>query len=268
MKLSDWLQTATKQLQAAGIQTARLDALVLLQDLLNKNSAQLLAEPDTPLTTEQVDELAKAVTRREKHEPLAYIRGKSEFYGREFIVNNDVLVPRPETETMIELFLKLPVDAQKTVVDVGTGSGAIAITVACELHQVQVLATDISPGALKVARQNCIKHQATVDLQETNLLEGLELHADATILANLPYVPENYVINQAASQEPAVALFAGPDGLDLYKELFEQLKAREHRGYLLTEALPAQHHHLAQLARSYNYALEDSHDFIQVFAKI
>lgn len=267
MKLNDWLQQATQQLKDAKIATARLDALVLLQDLLNKNSAQLLAEPDTPLTDEQVNELEKAVARREKHEPLAYIRGKSEFYGREFAVNQDVLVPRPETEAMIELFLKLPKTAQKTVVDVGTGSGAIAITVACELHEVQILATDISAMALKVARQNCVKEQATVDLHKTNLIKGLQLSAGATILANLPYVPENYAINQAAAQEPAVALFAGPDGLDLYKRLFEQLKAAKHTGYLLTEALPAQHHHLATLARSYDYILENTQDFIQVFAK-
>ena len=267
MKTSQFIQQATKQLTAAGIETARLDALVLLQDLLNKNSAQLLAEPDTPLTDEQVSELTKAVARRQTHEPLAYIRGKSEFFGREFTVNKDVLVPRPETEAMIELFLKLPKAAHKTVVDVGAGSGAIAITVACELHEVQILATDISPEALKVARQNCVKHQATVDLRKTDLIKDLQLPARATVLANLPYVPENYAINQAAAQEPAVALFAGPDGLDLYKRLFEQLKAAQHTGYLLTEALPAQHHHLATLARSYDYVLEAAQDFIQVFTK-
>lgn len=266
MTVNDWLQQATQQLKDAKIETARLDALVLLQDLLNKNSAQLLAALDTPLTDEQVSELANAVKRRKKHEPLAYIRGKAEFYGREFIVNNDVLVPRPETETMIELFLKLPKAAQKTVVDAGTGSGAIAVTVACELHEVRVLATDISPKALKVARQNCLKHQATVDLHQADLLTGLQLSAGATILANLPYVPEHHPINLAAAQEPAVALFAGPDGLDLYKELFEQLKAHRHRGYLLTEALPVQHHHLAQIARSCGYVLEASQDFVQVFA--
>jgi release factor glutamine methyltransferase len=264
---NQFIQEATKQLKSAGIETARLDTLVLLQDLLNKNSAQLLAEPDTPLTDEQVSELAKTVARREKHEPLAYIRGKAEFYGREFAVSAAVLVPRPETEAMIELFLKLPKTAQKTVVDVGTGSGAIAITVACELHEVRVLATDISADALKVARQNCVKHQATVDLHKTNLIKGLQLPAEATILANLPYVPENHTINQAAAHEPAVALFAGPDGLDLYKRLFEQLEAAKHTGYLLTEALPAQHHHLASLARSYDYILENMQDFIQVFTK-
>jgi release factor glutamine methyltransferase len=267
MKISAWLRQTTQQLTDAGIETARLDAFVLLQDLLNKNSAQLLAEPDTPLTNEQVRELKKAVARREKHEPLAYIRGKTEFYGREFAVNQDVLVPRPETETMIELFLKLPKNAKKTVVDVGTGSGAIAITVACELHEVQVLATDISPEALKVARQNCVKHQATVDLHKTDLIKGLQLPAGATVLANLPYVPVNYAgLNKAATQEPAVALFAGPDGLDLYKSLFEQLEAHGHKGYLLTEALSFQHHHLARLARSYGYVLEARQDFIQVFA--
>jgi release factor glutamine methyltransferase len=266
MTVNDWLQATTQQLQDANIQTARLDALVLLADLLNKNSAQVLAEPDLLLSNEQLAQLTAAIERRKQHQPLAYIRGKAEFYGREFFVNESVLVPRPETEAMIELFLKLPKTAQRTVVDVGTGSGAIAITVACELGAVQVLATDISPAALKVARDNCVKHQATVDLQEADLLEGLTSPADATILANLPYVPDGYALNQAATNEPAVALFAGPDGLDLYRRLFEQLKTIKHRGYILTEALPAQHHYLAQLARTHGYTLQDGQDFIQVFS--
>jgi len=267
MTVNNWLQQATQQLKDAHIETARLDALVLLADLLNKNSAQLLAEPDLALTNEQVNELKNRLERRQKHEPLAYTRGHCEFYGREFIVSKAVLVPRPETETMIDCFKTLPTAAQKTVVDVGTGSGAVAITVACELGEVQVLATDISLEALEVAGQNCQKHQATVTLKETNLLEGLELPLQTTILANLPYVPDNYAINQAAAQEPALALFGGPDGLDLYRQLFEQLKQQGHHGHLLTESLPAQHHNLAQLARSYGYVLQTNQDFIQVFQR-
>ncbi len=266
MTTKDWLRSATAQLKDAKIDTARLDALVLLGDLLNKNSAQLLAMPEVTLTVEQQQGLAEQLKRRQQHEPLAYIRGKSEFYGREFAVNKHVLVPRPETEAMIDLFKALPKAAQKAVVDVGTGSGALAITVACELGEVQVIATDISPGALKVARQNCVKHQATVDLKEADLIEGVRLPLEATILANLPYVPDNYQINQAATHEPKLALFAGPDGLDLYQRLFKQLNAQKHRGYLLTESLPFQHHYLAQLARRHGYALENRQDLIQVFS--
>lgn len=266
MTVNDWLLAATEELTAANIETARLDALVLLSDELNKNSAQLLAAPDVILSKPQLQGLEADLERRKQHEPLAYIRQKSEFFGREFAVNQDVLIPRPETETMIELALKLPPAARKSFVDVGTGSGAIAITLACELGAVQVLATDISPAALAVARGNCVKHQATVDLHQADLLKDVPLPDGVTVVANLPYVPDNYTINPAAAHEPPLALFAGPDGLDLYRRLFEQLKAANHRGYVLTEALPAQHHYLAQLARSYGYTQEDRQDFIQVFA--
>ncbi len=263
MTVNDWLQQTTQQLDQAGIGTARLDALVLLGDLLNKNSAQLLAEPSTQLTPEQLKELAGRVIRRAQHEPLAYIRQKCEFYGREFVISAAVLVPRPESETMIELLLKLPVQHQKAVVDVGTGSGALAITAACELHEIQVIATDIDPNCLKVARQNCQKHQATVDLKQTNLLEGVKLPKEATILANLPYVPADHTINRAALHEPPRAIFGGADGLDLYRELFEQLKG--HSGYVLTETLPFQHTDLTEIARQHGYKLQTSNDFIQVF---
>lgn len=261
MTTNDWLQGATQQLHKANIATARLDAQILLGDCLNTNTAQLLAHPDQSLTDEQEKLLAGQLKRRTQHEPLAYIRGKCEFYGREFAVNKDVLVPRPETETMIDLAKRLN---PSTVIDVGTGSGAIAITVACELHEVQVIATDIDPACLKVARDNCAKHQATVDLKKTNLVAGLELPKGALILANLPYVPDSHTINQAATNEPKRAIFGGPDGLDLYRQLFKQLK--DHRGSVLTESLPFQHQDLAAIAQEYGYRLQTTDDFIQEFS--
>jgi release factor glutamine methyltransferase len=224
-----------------------------------------LAEPDAPLSNEQQQRLDGLLERRKQHEPLAYIRQKCEFYDREFYVSQDVLVPRPETETMIELVKEL---RSKAVVDVGTGSGAIAITVACELHEVQVLATDIDAKCLKVARQNCAKHQATVDLIQTNLVDDIKLPKDAVILANLPYVPDEHTINQAALHEPKLAIFGGQDGLKLYRELFGQLKDKKHRGYVLTESLPPQHAELAKVAHKAGYKLLRTDDFIQLFSSL
>jgi release factor glutamine methyltransferase len=263
MNIGQWLARTTKQLKEKGISTPRLDALVLLGDELNKNSAQLLASPDLELSNEQQQRLELLVKRRKQHEPLAYIRGKCEFYGREFYVNRDVLVPRPETETMIEMLKSLPSSAQKSVVDVGTGSGAIAITVACELSDVAVLATDIDANCLKVARQNCSKHQLAIDLVRANLLEAVKIPHAATILANLPYVPDEYTINESALKEPKLAIFGGQDGLDLYRQLFKQLGG--HHGYVLTESLPFQHGSLAQIAQGAGYRLEATDDFIQLF---
>ncbi|MEI7682961.1 MAG: HemK/PrmC family methyltransferase [Candidatus Saccharibacteria bacterium] len=263
MTVNDWLLYATKEL--AGTGTPRLDALVLLGDTLNKNSAQLLAEPDRILSKGQQQRLNRLFERRKQHEPLAYIRGKCEFYGREINVSKAVLVPRPETEPMIDLLKSLPQTAQRAVVDVGTGSGAIAVTVACELNDVQVLATDIDPACLTIARSNARKYRVNIKFFEASLVVNVSLPNGATIVANLPYVPDEYTINQAALQEPSQAIFGGQDGLDLYRHLFEQLKVKKHRGYVLTEAMPFQHEDLEIIANKHYYKLEARDDFIQVF---
>lgn len=266
MTISNWLTSATKQLTSAGIGTARLDSLVLLEDVLHTDRAQLLAHPDTELTTEQQKLLSEQIARRTQHEPLAYIRGKTEFYGREFIVSSAVLEPRPESETMIELLKKLPTKEREAVIDVGTGSGALAITAALELGAVQVIATDIDPACLKVARSNSKKHKATIDLHQTNLIQGISAPPQTVILANLPYVPEDYIINEAAAMEPRLAIFGGTDGLDLYRELFKQIDTQKHKAsYILTESLPFQHAALAEIAQTHGYHLRKEDDFIQVF---
>lgn len=267
MTIEQWLADAVKKLEIAGIGTARLDTLVLLEDALHTDRAQLLAHPEAELTNEQEALLRAQLERRCQHEPMAYIRGKTEFYGREFFVSPAVLEPRPESETIIELLKKLPAASRKTVIDVGTGSGALAITAATELTAVQTIATDIDPACLKVARQNCKLHAATVDLKETNLIEGLMLPKHTVILANLPYVPNDYQINQAATMEPRLAIFGGPDGLDLYRELFAQLEQQTHpAGYVLTESLPFQHPALSDIAKQHGYSVLQSEDFIQVFS--
>jgi release factor glutamine methyltransferase len=266
--ISKWLKAATSRLTEAGIPTAELDALVLLEDCLQKNRANILAHPEKKLTTEQISQLNIQIAHRAGHEPLAYIRGRTEFYGREFIVDKNVLEPRPETETMIDCLKKLPEKARKCVVDVGTGSGAIAITAAEELIEVQVIATDNDPNCLTVARKNCEKHKATVDLREANLIEGINLPPHSVILANLPYVPTDFGINKAALHEPHQAIFGGDDGLDLYRTLFEQLSVQKHKPeFVLTESLPFQHENLAKIAQTHSYKLEKSDDFIQVFTK-
>ncbi len=266
MTVGNWLERTVKQLEKAGVGTARLDALVLLEDCVRTDRAQLLAHPEATLTAEQQKHLRAQLARRAHHEPLAYIRGKTEFYGRDFVITPEVLEPRPESETMIDLLKQLPAKDRKTVIDVGTGSGALAITAALELGTVQVLATDIDANCLEVARQNCVKHKATVDLHHTDLLEGLTLPASTTILANLPYVPDGYQLNDAAMMEPRLAIFGGEDGLNLYHQLFNQLRQQHNQpAYVLTESLPFQHHGLAKLAKNYGYGLQRTEDFIQLF---
>jgi len=264
--LADFLRTSTLELEAAGIATARLDMLVLLEDTLNTNRAQLLADSDLLISETQLRNLEKLVARRTRHEPLAYIRNKTEFCNREFFVDRRVLEPRPESETMIELLKQVP--KVPTIIDVGTGSGALAITAKLELKLVTVYGVDIDENCLEVARKNARKLAATITLIKSNLLEAIPetLLDNAALLCNLPYVPDNFQINTAATHEPRLAIFGGSDGLDLYRKLFNQLDQRATKPtYILAESLPPQHEVLASIAKQSGFVLDRTEDFIQVF---
>jgi release factor glutamine methyltransferase len=263
---SQWLAQATKQLDAAGIGTARLDCLILLEDAAGKDRSYLLAHPDSVLSDAQLARLNALLERRSRHEPLAYIREKTEFYGREFFVNHSVLEPRPETETMIELLKKIDLPPNPILADVGTGSGAIAITAKLELPHANIIAADIDPRCLAVARKNAERLHVEITFQESDLLSTVTQTPDI-ILANLPYVPDTYHINEAAMEEPRIAIFGGPDGLDLYRKMFDQIDSLDQKpSHILTESLPFQHHGLAAIARKHGYIQIQKDDFIQVFS--
>lgn len=269
MRIDTWLRQAQAQLEGRDITTARLDALVLLEDALGVDRAKLLAELDMEIPAETENVLSKQLSRRADHEPLAYVRGKSEFYGREFVVSPAVLVPRPESETMIEMLLnRTDLPAKPRIADVGTGSGALGITAKLELPQAAVDLLDSQEDALEVAHTNVIKLTTGISLFKTDLLYKSSAEYDV-LLCNLPYVPEDYEINPAARHEPAVALFAGPDGLDLYRKLLKQLDNVRNRPLLiLCESLPEQHDELKQLFETHGYTEDAEDDFIQVFKLI
>jgi len=299
MNISDWLTKTTKKLEEAGIGTARLDCLVMLEDATGKDRTHLLAHPETTVQGSTLYSINKQVERRAKHEPLAYIMGKTEFYGRDFIVNKHVLVPRPESETMIELLKQLLMQRADgrglIIVDVGTGCGALGITAKLELPELEVILTDIDQNCLKVAQQNAQKHSVDIDFVQGDLLDPLLNKSNGrqfylttllnhqrdtrvrrlmtgrfAILANLPYVPDAYTINQAARHEPDIAIFGGPDGLDLYRRLFDQLSQNKQFidvKYILTESLPPQHKDLVKIAKNHGYKQIQEDDFIQVFEK-
>lgn len=267
MKNSEWLSWATEQLHKNDISTARLDALVLLEDVSEKDRSWLIAHPEFEVTEQQLDTLSTYITRRSLHEPLAFIRKKTEFYGRDFYVNGDTLEPRPESEMMIELLAGLELE-NPVIVDVGTGSGALAITAQLELPKAQVSATEIDEKAIKVAIQNIENYKLRIEVIKTDLLKDVFTKTDV-ILANLPYVPNGYDINQAAQHEPKIAIFGGTDGLDLYRKMFNQLSKKSWKAtYILTESLPFQHDELSNIARAASYQQIDEADFIQVFKAI
>jgi release factor glutamine methyltransferase len=290
MTTSYWLNTATHFLQSKSITTARLDALILLEDTIGKNRAQLLAEPTMEMKDAWVAHLQKLLIRRSRHEPLAYIRGFSEFYGRKFVINSSVLEPRPESETLIELLLELPLfrsaegsnsvlqehtahanktsSNRPTIADIGTGSGALGITAALQLPDATVDLLELDPAAAKVAQFNVDRLTTGLRVILSDLLDSTDAAYDV-LICNLPYVPDDYAINKAATFEPVLALFGGPDGLDLYRKLFSQLSAVQKRPlFILTESLPQQHDSLKDLARENGYELDKTADFIQQFSQI
>lgn len=298
MTIANYISDMPQRLSNKSIATARLDCLVLLEDATGNNRSWLLAHPEHELTDEQVTQLQQQITRRANHEPLAYIRGKSEFFGREFLVNAHTLEPRPETETMIEQLLMLVdsgewiVDSKNqndkyqmkneklTIVDVGTGSGCIGITAKLELPKSQVVAIDIDQKSIKTARRNAQKLNADVTFLQGNLLlpilenENWKMNIEQNrtiMLANLPYVPTKYELNSAAKFEPKHAIFGGEDGLDLYRNLYYQIATKlqfdSRPQYIFTESLPIQHAALAKIAASAGYSLHKSNDFIQIFVQ-
>lgn len=236
--------------------------MVLLEDMLKKERSWILASPDFELGADILASLTQQIERRLTHEPLAYIRGFSEFYGRRFAVDKRVLEPRPESEAMIEQLMSLPLQNGMTLADVGTGSGALGITAKLVRPELQITLIDTMADALEVAKINAEAHKTDVKIVKNDLLS--EQPAYDIILANLPYVPDDYAINQAATHEPAVALFGGDDGLDLYRKMFGQLAATPAQ-FVLTEALLFQHDDLDKIALGAGYTRVSEDDFIQVF---
>jgi release factor glutamine methyltransferase len=265
MKTDDWLKDATKKLEAVGIGSARLDCLIMLEDVLKKDRGWILAHPEIVLSNTKLKKLNSRLKRRERHLPMAYIRGWTEFYGRKFKITRHVLEPRPESETMVTLLKSLPLPAKASIADVGCGSGAIGITAALELHDPNVDLYDIDAHCLAVTKNNLALHEQHLKVYKRDLLSRPKRHYNV-ILANLPYVPNHWKLNSAAAREPRIAIFGGPDGLDLYRRMFHQLYRFTWKPkFVLTEALPPQHEELEKIAKAAGFELFQTDDFIQVF---
>lgn len=218
---------AARQQFASVSESASLDAQLLLAFALGVDRAYLLAHPEHVLTAAQAQQVAALVQRRATGEPIPYITGVRAFYDRDFEVTPAVLIPRPETELLLERALHFTAQHPgAAVVDVGTGSGALAVTLAALTPTATVCATDISPAALAVARRNAARHQAPVTFYEGDLLQPLierGLRVDV-VMANLPYIASAELPALAVSRhEPHLALDGGADGLDLIRRLLDQL---------------------------------------------
>jgi len=235
--LKDALTSAISRLTAAHVGSPRMNAELLLMFTLGCDRAYLFAHPERELTADERARYAEALKRRAHGIPAQYITGHQEFWGMDFIVTPAVLIPRPETEHVIETVLKLSNEGRASapggpthIVDVGTGSGCIALALAKELPQAKIHATDISSAALEVAHANAARHQLEnrIHFQQTDLLQGLDPLAFDFVVSNPPYVGESeadQVQLEVRKCEPRKAVFAGPTGLEVIQRLIPQAHA-------------------------------------------
>jgi len=236
--------------------SARLDAQVLVAHILERERAWLLAHPEVALSTDQQRELNTAVEKLLDGVPLPYVLGEWEFYQLPFFVNPHVLIPRPETELLVDLALEwLRGSAEKrTVLDIGTGSGCIATAIAVNYPRATTLAGDISTAALKTAQANVARHgvQENVNLIQMNLMDGIPGRFDV-LVANLPYIPTGTLDGLAVStHEPLEALDGGLDGLDIIRRMLAAAPGSiKPGGVLLAELEHRQGAVAADLARAH-----------------
>ena len=230
--ISQAIAEGARRLQASGVDEARRTAGLLLCHLLGIDRTQLLTRSEDQIADSDYEKYVRLVERRAAGEPLQYITAHQEFYGLDFLVTRDVLIPRPETEFLVERVITLARDLPTPLIaDIGTGSGCIAVALSFHLPDARIVATDISAAALEVARFNTRRHggQARVELLEGDLyhpLRRLKLDGRIDIVAsNPPYVAEGtseLLQREVRDWEPHTALFGGADGLDFYRRLIAE----------------------------------------------
>ena len=241
--LIDVLRLSTTYLGDHGSTSARLDSELLCAHALGLRRIDLYLQFDRPLDEAELTSIRELIRRRGKGEPVAYITGTREFYGRPFTVTPDVLVPRPDTETLIQravAFLRARTGAELRVADLGTGSGCIAITLAAELPGMRAIATEVSPAALDVARANAEALAIDVSFIECSWADALEGTFDL-IVSNPPYVTTDElaaVDRDVRDFEPRGALLGGDDGLDAYRALLTSIRDHVSTARLMLEVDP------------------------------
>ena len=267
MIIKEWLSQASKQLEKARIGSAQLDAELILCHVLDKPREWILAHGDDELSADNQKTADDLTNQRANHTPLVHLTSKREFYGLEFEITPDVLTPRVETEKMVEIAIQRAPQSG-SLLDVGTGSGAIAIAIKKNRPDLAVTATDVSSDALKVARRNAKKHSVSIEYQESDLLTGVTGTFDV-ITANLPYLQDDADLMPEVQKEPRVALVGGKDGLDLYRKFFAQIKNHLGNGALVSiEADPWQHEALIELAITTDLKVMQDDYFILTLQKL
>lgn len=260
-----WLGYATKKLKVAGIDSASLDAIIILCFCLKLTKINVLSNPYNKLSKNQLKLAEKLLDLREKNYPIAYITNKIEFYNRSFYVDKRVLIPRPESESFINLLKSENISNLQHLTDLGCGSGILGITANLEFPHINIELLDKSRYALKVTNINLSNFKIQAEVKLSNLLSSSN-HKFDIILANLPYVPENMTVSEAILFEPKLAVFAGTDGLNLYKKMIAQLKKSNHKPkFILIECLNHQKPILKDLFNEISYKPIKSEGLVHMF---
>ncbi len=268
------LNEAINKFKLANIKSARLDGLIILENVLKTNRTNILLNLNETLSGVQYKLFNKLINQRANNTPIAQIIGRKEFYGRNFIVNKNVLIPRPESENMIDAFKFLISNVSELkkinnikLLDIGTGSGCLGITLKLEFPNIEVNLVDNDLKALSVAKKNDVFYSTRLNIYFSNLLSQVSFDPNI-IVANLPYVPDKYKLNDEAKQEPANAIFGGNDGLDCYRELFEQIAdLQKYPLFLLLESFPKSHTSLIKAAQNIGYTKFYRQDFCLVLKR-
>lgn len=224
--VKDIIAQAVRQLEDGGIVESHVDSWLLAEDILHVTKHDLLMEPGLCVSENLSKKYFEAVRRRIEHIPLQHITGHQQFMDFDFIVNEDVLIPRPETELLVEQVVSDIGERPVKVLDMCTGSGCIAISVDKMCHNALVTAVDISDKALKVAKENNIRNQSNVTFVESNLFENVREKYDI-IISNPPYIPTGDIdtlMEEVKDYEPHLALDGSGDGLKFYREICNQLQ--------------------------------------------
>ncbi len=247
MTIQKALLSAVKKLNKQDQTSAHLDAEVLLAFVTKKPKTYLLSNIEKNLTPSQVKKFNTLISKRQRGTPVAYLTNHKEFYGLDFYITKDVLIPRPETEVLVEAVIKTARQLHKdtnepvTIADIGTGSGSIAVTLAKYLLFSKLIATDISEKAILIAKRNAKHHKVLkrITFKKGDLLKPLKKFKPNIIVANLPYLTKDELVN--VRHEPKQALYGGKMGLVLIKKLLSQIqKILARKGIILLEISPAQ----------------------------
>lgn len=243
--IANWSNWASGQFrEKSNVAQPQLEADLILTSLLELSRSELELASQRSLTDRELEAANHWLKSRLENYPLAYLRGWIEFFGLKFQVSPDVLIPRPESEAMVEIAINLATEHNFFhLLDLGCGSGALGIATAKNLEQFELTLADISPRALKIAQNNAKDHRIAANFLQTNLLQNLQSQQFDLILANLPYVDPDWKFIKGVDFEPKEALFANDQGLELIKKLIYQLansNILKSKGWLLLESDPAQ----------------------------